>query len=87
MNKEIPNCDTSQAAKKSPRFGGTGFLKEFNYPASDHILGHFRDLSTHQHVTVEWLLEGVETKLNPLNTYTGSAEQLIIGLDECVSTV
>ena len=63
------------------------FKKEFAYPGSGHILGHFRDLSTHQHGTVEWVLEGVETKLNPLNTPTGSVEQVIVALDECNSTV
>ena len=62
-------------------------FKEFTYPGSGHILGHFRDVSTHQHVTVEWVLEGVETKLNPLNTSTGSVEQLIVALDEFNSTV
>ena len=64
-----------------------GILKEFTYLGGGHILGHFRDLSTHQHVTVEWVLEGVGTKLNPLNTSTGSAEQLIVTLDESMSTV
>ena len=42
-------------------------------------MGHFRDMSTHQHVTVEWVVGGVRTKLNPLDTSTEPAETVIGG--------